>query len=83
VDENLEEIRDTQHALAVQVFRGKVDESAAANRLGAKVASMMQGRISAGIDPPNAPATIEAKGSSKPLVNTGQLKSGITWRVED
>jgi hypothetical protein len=33
--------------------------------------------INAGIPPPNAPATIEAKGSSKPLIDTGQLKQSV------
>jgi hypothetical protein len=53
----------------------------ALDRLGAKVAALLQNRISAGIDPPNSAATIARKGSSKPLVDTGQLKAAITWRV--
>lgn len=31
--------------------------------------------------PPNAPSTIEQKGSSKPLIDEGLLKDGITSRV--
>jgi len=31
------------------------------------------------VAPPNAPATIARKGSSKPLVATGQLKSAISY----
>jgi hypothetical protein len=30
---------------------------------------------------PNAPATIKGKGSSSPLINTGQLRSSISHRV--
>lgn len=33
------------------------------------------------IPPPLAQATIDAKGSSKPLVDTGQLKNAITYEV--
>lgn len=33
--------------------------------------------INAGIPPPNAPSTIRAKGSSKPLIDTGQLKQSV------
>lgn len=33
--------------------------------------------INAGIAPPNAPATIAAKGSSTPLIDTGQMKAAI------
>ena len=82
VDEAIEDIRSTQHALAVQVFKGSTRLPEALNRLGAKVAATMQTRIARGIDPPNAPSTIEAKGSSKPLVDSGQLKAAITWKVE-
>lgn len=35
------------------------------------------------IPPPLEPATIAAKGSSKPLVDTGQLLGSITWDVVD
>jgi hypothetical protein len=38
--------------------------------------------INAGIPPPNAPATIEAKGSSTPLIDTGALKQSIKPVVE-
>jgi len=31
--------------------------------------------------PPNAPATIEAKGSSNPLIDTGRMKDSVTWVV--
>ena len=31
--------------------------------------------------PPNAPGTIKAKGSSKPLINTGELRKSITYVI--
>lgn len=31
--------------------------------------------------PPNAPSTIKKKGSSNPLIDTGELRSSITWVV--
>ena len=82
VDENLPEIQRVQHALAVQVFKGDVSLPVALDRLGAKVAALLQNRISRGIAPPNAESTVEKKGSSKPLVDTGQLKASLTWEVE-
>lgn len=82
VDKNLPVIRQTQHALAVQVMRGQATLPVALDRLGAKVAALLQNRIARGIDPPNAASTIARKGSSKPLVDTGQLKASITWKVE-
>lgn len=82
VDENLPEIRKVQHALAVQVFKGSTTLPVALDRLGAKVAALLQNRIARGIDPPNAASTVARKGSSKPLVDTGQLRASITWKVE-
>lgn len=42
---------------------------------------MIQKRISDRIPPPNAPYTIEKKGSDVPLIDTGQLRSAISWKV--
>jgi len=81
VDAREAEIRDLQRALSVQILRGDVEEDVALERLGAKVAAMCQNRIADGIAPELAPETIERKGSSKPLVDTGQLKAAITFRV--
>lgn len=33
-------------------------------------------------NPPNHPYTVEQKGSSNPLVNTGGMIEGITWRTK-
>ena len=81
VDLHEAEIHDLQRALALQVLRGEVEEEVALERLGMKVAAKCQNRIAEGIPPENAPETIERKGSSKPLVDTGQLKASITYRV--
>lgn len=81
VDAQLAEIQRVQRALAGQTIRGATTLDVALDRLGAKVAALLQNRIAAGIDPPNSAATIARKGSSKPLVDTGQLKAAITWRV--
>ena len=81
VDLREAEIHQLQRGLSVQILRGDVTQEVALERLGAKVAAMCQNRISQGIEPPNTPETIERKGSSKPLVDTGQLKAAITFRV--
>ena len=49
--------------------------------LGNFVADEVSQKIVAIRQPPNSPATILAKGSSNPLVDTGQLKNSITWEV--
>jgi hypothetical protein len=42
---------------------------------------IVQMRISQGIPPALAQATVDRKKSSVPLVDTGQLRSAITWQV--
>lgn len=34
-------------------------------------------------DPPNSPATIEAKGSNNPLIDTAHMKDSVTFVVRD
>lgn len=50
-------------------------------RFGAWCVGEVQKRISKGISPANAPSTIQRKGSSKPLIDTGQLRSSIAFAV--
>ncbi len=69
--------------LGPSVLEGKRTEEQALSLLGARAVGDMQKRIARGIDPPNAPSTIEAKGSSKPLVDEGRLRASITYAVVD
>lgn len=83
VDLNEREIARLQHATMTAFVQGKVTLRQGLDRIGMKVAAMMQKRFAAGIEPPLAESTIARKGSSKPLVDTGQLRSSITWVVVD
>lgn len=82
VDEQRGEIADVQRKLAIAVLSGKLEIGRALNQLGAAVSARIQRRIARGIQPPLLPRTIARKGSSKPLVDTGQLRSSISWEVE-
>lgn len=68
--------------VAAAVLRGEYTPEAGLGRLGALFQGQIQARISGGIPPPNAASTIARKGSSTPLIDTGQLRSSILWRVE-
>lgn len=50
--------------------------------LGEQIRADIQKRIRDGIKPELDPKTIERKGSSKPLIDTGQLVNGITYQVK-
>lgn len=60
---------------------GKIGPDDVHDRTGLQVQGMCQQRIADGIAPGNAPATIERKGSATPLIDTGQLRSAITYEV--
>ena len=49
--------------------------------LGEQIVAMIKAGIRAGIAPENAPATVKAKSSSKPLIEDGQLIDAITYEV--
>lgn len=82
VDAHLDEIHGVQAALAKQIILGKITGKVAMERLGAYIQGLMQREIARGIMPENAQSTIDRKGSSKPLIDTGQLRSGISFQIE-
>lgn len=81
VDERRKDVLALLGRMATAVAAGKITAQVGYEALGLKIAANIQERISAGIEPANAPATIARKGSSKPLINTGQLRSAIAPRV--
>lgn len=81
-DENQERIKEVIKRLLADVIAGKISEDVALERLGLWMQADIQKRIAQGIPPPNAASTIAAKGSSVPLVDTGQLRSAITFEVK-
>jgi hypothetical protein len=67
---------------ARRIVSGKGTAKQAVGLAGEVAVADVVNLINAGIDPPNAPATIAEKGSSTPLVDTGQLKQSIKPVVE-
>lgn len=83
-DENADQHRVMINRSARAVVAGKLpDMRTALDRLGLRFVGEVQQRIRSGIGPPNAPSTVKAKGSSTPLIDSGQLWSSITHHVED
>lgn len=83
VDANQTQILQWQRDLVQAALKGNVDPDHILNQLGAKVAAGIQERISSNIPPPLSPLTIKRKRSSVALVDTGQLKASITWKVRE
>lgn len=81
VDENSARLRQMMFVLMQSVIKGSRTKEQAVNILGQKMVGEIQARISARIPPPLAASTIKRKKSDVPLIDTGQLRASITYRV--
>lgn len=52
-------------------------------KLGALARLDIMDEITAMTSPPNSPLTIALKGSSKPLIDTGEMRRGVAWEIKD
>jgi len=64
-----------------RVLAGKQTVTGALEQLGAVAAGEVKREFEIGDFVPNSPATIARKKSSRPLIDSGQLKQSITWKV--
>lgn len=80
-DENKNRYMSLAAKDAVRAMLGEIRDSDLLERVGLRMKADIQRRIARGIPPPNAPRTIARKGSSKPLIDTGQLRRSITFEV--
>lgn len=70
-----------------EIIRENIDSEAGradlklAGLVGEHVKGQVQRSIEALKAPPNAPSTIDAKGSSNPLIDVGDMKNSWTWAV--
>ncbi len=81
-DENEQANIERMRRIGEAVMQGKLPSvEAGLARFGVFAVGSIQKRIADGIPPPNAPSTVAKKGSSTPLVDTGQLRSSISSRI--
>jgi hypothetical protein len=81
-DENRAECQVQIAAAMRAVMRGSISQTQAMELLGLKFVGSIQARIANNIPPPLAQSTIDRKGSSVALIDTGQLRSAITSQVK-
>lgn len=82
-DEQLPAIHELKAKLLNQVIAGKVTVKQGLGLIGAFLTGKIQAKISSNVPPPLAQSTIDAKGSSVSLIDTGQLRQSITWTVRN
>ena len=67
---------------AKEILLGETTPTAVLNILGQIAQAEVQKKIVALAEPPNAESTVERKGSSNPLVDTGLLRQSIRYEVD-
>jgi phage gpG-like protein len=80
-DESIDEAKRRLKKAGIRIADG-ANPIVEAERFGLWAAGEYQERMARGIPPALKPATIARKGSDKPLIDTGQLRSSITHKVE-
>lgn len=83
VDERRAEIENVIIRGGRSVALGKTSVRQTLEQIGQWAVGSIQSRIADNIPPPLAPSTIARKGSSVALIHTGQLRSSITYEVDD
>lgn len=78
-----EELQQDINKLVLKVLFEGLNPVKAMSMIGLKLSSEMKKTITqgAGIPPPNAQSTIDAKGSARPLVDTGRLLNSYSYVV--
>lgn len=79
-----EAVKATEPVAAVMVplvNAGKATIEDALREMGPYAQGAMQDKITSGPWEPNAPRTVAEKGSAQPLIDTGLLRSTLTWAV--
>jgi hypothetical protein len=72
----------TLRRIGENVIKGKGTPEQGLEQAGLKFVGEIQAKIAGGVPPPNAPSTVARKGSSTPLIDTGQLRSSIRHKVD-
>jgi hypothetical protein len=81
LDENRDRYLDEVARGVGDTIDGKTTGARVLERVGARAAGDVKRKIIDLSDPENAPSTIEQKGSSNPLVDTGRLAQSIDHEV--
>ncbi len=80
-DSNADDIFDAAETLVDDMFASEVRADDVLTGLGAMTAGRIQDYLTKMTFPPLSPMTIKRKGSSKLLIDTGQMRDSITWKV--
>ncbi|WP_430439082.1 hypothetical protein [Shinella sp.] len=79
--ENTGKYRNGMRASAAKILTGKTSVTVVLSKLGIMAQGDVQQSITSLSSPPNSSTTIELKGSSNPLIDSGEMRGAVTWKV--
>lgn len=80
---NLGAYRAAMKASASKIVRGEADMKTVLSKLGILAQGDIQEEITNLSSPPNSPVTVKLKGSSNPLIDSGEMRGAVTWDYND
>lgn len=80
--DNRGKYREALKASAAKILTGKAQLRSVLSKLGILVQGDVQGEITSLMSPPNSPVTVALKGSSKPLIDSGEMRGAVTYKVD-
>lgn len=81
IAENLGKYNRMRRELLAGIINGKISSANAVAVLGEELKKDIQSKILTLSDPLNSDETIDRKGSSSPLIDTGTMRQSITWEA--
>lgn len=80
---NLGKYRSAMKTAAPHILLGETSLTTVLSKLGILAQGDIQAEIVSLRSPPNAAVTIERKGSSNPLIDSGEMHQAVTWKIEN
>jgi hypothetical protein len=80
-DENLPTINRALEGEYNKIVQGKSTVKLSLSKMGEYMKGLIVKKINEIQSPPNSPRTIALKGSSKPLIDFGQMRQAVTYKV--
>ena len=79
---NSQKYRNALRNSAAKIMRGKTTTDVVLAKLGNLAQDDIKASITSLSSPPNSPVTIARKGSSNPLIDTGEMRGDVRYKVE-
>ena len=83
VDAEMSNLKAIRNKALLQIALGRLAPRQGIALIGVYLQGKIQEKIASNVPPPNAPATIAAKGSSVTLIDTGRMRQAITYEVHE